>query len=244
MEIAPSFAFRLRFRLITHCFYKTIDAFSSYLYPQPAIFSRRPRGKLPGNEIRNVIVIPLDFLDSWPTWPFENPMERQVGLMRCLIVAALSVLILLCISISAPQGHGLHSIRWTPLMINLLRIGSPAATSLRPGAPHAQSSADELGAAPSAQESVSLKPGKPVERELSGGQSHSYKIAMTSGQYFRITISQREIAALVALSASQTGLGKKVEGEELVGLTRGFMYAGHRASSQARGRWAIGPPAS
>jgi hypothetical protein len=33
-EIPPRFAIRLRFRLPPHCFYKTIDAFSSYLYPQ------------------------------------------------------------------------------------------------------------------------------------------------------------------------------------------------------------------
>jgi CHAT domain-containing protein/tetratricopeptide (TPR) repeat protein len=128
--------------------------------------------------------------------------------MRRLMIAALSALILLCTPFSDSQGCGLYSICWTPLMINqLIRAGTPAATNLRPAPPPAQALVSKRGAASSAQESISLEPGKPVERELSGGQSHFYKITMTSGQYIRVTVSQRGIDALVALFAPD---GKKI----------------------------------
>jgi|SRR4029434_1463939 hypothetical protein len=138
--------------------------------------------------------------------------------MRRLVIAALPALILLCVSISTPQGRGLRSIRWTPLMLNLhILAGEPAATSPRAGALPAQAPASERGAEPGAQESIPLEPAKPVERELSGGQSHSYKISMISGQYSRIVVEQRGIDIAVALFTPDGKKINEVDGERAVG---------------------------
>src|SRR5262245_39920355 len=136
--------------------------------------------------------------------------------MRRLMIAALSALILLCAPLSATQSRGLHSTRRTPLIINLLRTGASAATSLRPGAPPTPAPGGERGVAPSAQESVSLELGKPVERELSGGQSHSYKITMISGQYLHIVVEQRGIDVAVALFTPDGKKISEVDSEHLI----------------------------
>jgi CHAT domain-containing protein len=47
---------------------------------------------------------------------------------------------------------------------------------------------------------------------------------------------------LVVLSACQTGLGRQVRGEGLVGLTRGFMYAG--SPRVVASLWAVGDRAT
>jgi CHAT domain-containing protein len=117
--------------------------------------------------------------------------------MRRLTIAALSTFILLWAPFSNPQDCWLRSIGWTPLMTSLLWVWAPPA----------QASASEGGVAPGAQESISLEPGKPVERELSGGQSHSYKITMISGQYLHIVVEQRGIDVSVALFTPE---GKKI----------------------------------
>jgi hypothetical protein len=140
--------------------------------------------------------------------------------MRRLMITALSALILLCVSISTPQGRGLYSIRWTPLIINLLiRAGAPAAASPRPVAPPAQAPASTRGVVPSAQETDSLEPGKPIERELSGGQSHSYKITMISGQYLHVVVAQRGIDVAVALFTPD---GKKISEADSEHLIEGL----------------------
>jgi CHAT domain-containing protein len=142
--------------------------------------------------------------------------------MRRLLIPTFSTLILLCIPFSDPHGCGLHSIGWTSLMNKLLVVGSPAAASARPGTPRAQAPASERVVTPSAQDSVSLEPGKPVERELSGGQSHSYKITMISGQYMEVAVDQRGIDIAVALftpdgkKIGEADSYKMIEGSETV----------------------------
>src|SRR5262245_3493759 len=95
--------------------------------------------------------------------------------------------------------RGLQATRTAILIIILLAwIGLPVVAS-PPDSLTAQAGNSARGAAQSADDELSLEPGKPVERELSGGQSHFYKITMTSGQYLQVTVNQQGIDMLVAL---------------------------------------------
>jgi len=89
----------------------------------------------------------------------------------------------------------------------LICVGLSASPYLWPEAPPVQASASEHSAIQSAQESNSLEPAKPIQRELSGGQSHSYKITMISGQYLHLVVDQRGIDVAVALFTPD---GKKI----------------------------------
>src|SRR5262249_45211667 len=53
-----------------------------------------------------------------------------------------------------------------------------------------------IQASPQAQD---LEPGKPIERELAGGQSHSYQLALADGQYAMLVVDQRGIDVEVNL---------------------------------------------
>ncbi len=46
---------------------------------------------------------------------------------------------------------------------------------------------------------TSLDPGKPIERELSGGQAHSYRLSLAAGDYLNVAVEQRGINVAVAI---------------------------------------------
>ena len=52
-----------------------------------------------------------------------------------------------------------------------------------------------------------LEPGKPISRELSGGEVHSYQIVLTAKQFVRVAVDQRGINLIVTLHDSN---GKRI----------------------------------
>src|SRR5262245_22035602 len=96
--------------------------------------------------------------------------------------------------VANPQGRGWPTSRRAVQIISLLLLaGLSASPCLWPVTGPVQAIASERNAAQRAQDSDSLEPGKPIEREISGGQSHSYKITMTPGQYLHVVVAQRGI---------------------------------------------------
>src|SRR5262245_17882526 len=110
--------------------------------------------------------------------------------------------------------RGLQATRPAILMIILLVwIGLPVSAWPPSDLLTTQAGNSAHGAVQNADVELSLEPGKPVERELSGGQSHFYKITMTSGQYLRITVRQQGIDVIVALSTPDGKKMGEVDGE-------------------------------
>ncbi len=60
-----------------------------------------------------------------------------------------------------------------------------------------------------AQEPAQLEPGQSVEREIAGGQTHTYQITLTAGQWMRVVVEQNGINVSLLL----TGPDKKVLSE-------------------------------
>ena len=65
-----------------------------------------------------------------------------------------------------------------------------------------------------AQEPQTLVPGNPVEREIAGGESHTYQITLTAGQFVRFRLEQRAMDARLILSAQD---GRQLAEMDLTG---------------------------
>ena len=69
--------------------------------------------------------------------------------------------------------------------------------------PHSGSAekSDDIEARPAQndRQTIQIEPGKPIERELTGGQSHSYQMTLAAGQYVRLAVDQRGIDVVVRL---------------------------------------------
>jgi len=87
----------------------------------------------------------------------------------------------------------LHSV--VPIVCALLATVLAVVANARSTAPprHAQTP----GAQQTAQdpdEIITLEPGKPIERELAGGQRHKYQIALSEGQYMKVEIREKGVS--------------------------------------------------
>jgi CHAT domain-containing protein/Tfp pilus assembly protein PilF len=97
------------------------------------------------------------------------------------------------------------SLRLSPIFLLLfwLFAHSPSAQALSSRTPSIQSSPQQQNAAQQgAQEVTTLEPGKPVEREMSGGQKLIYQLALTRGQYANVTVEQRGVDVVAHLFAA------------------------------------------
>ena len=64
-----------------------------------------------------------------------------------------------------------------------------------------------------AREVTTLELGKPVERELSGGQKHAYQIALSEGGYAKVTVDQRGVDVIARLFAADGQLIADIDSE-------------------------------
>lgn len=105
-----------------------------------------------------------------------------------------------------------------------------------------QTAAATTRAAQGAKDIGALEPGKPVTRELGGGEADSYQIALASGQYLRLVVDQSTIGLTVSLigpdgmklvETDQPATSRRTEPVELVAESAGGYRVEVRSSQRA-----------
>ena len=90
-----------------------------------------------------------------------------------------------------------HSRNWiVPIVTALLATFCAVLTSAKNPVPShtAQSNGSPQASEEKQEEIIALELGKPIERELTGGQRHKYQIALSEGQYMKVEITEEGIS--------------------------------------------------
>ncbi len=105
--------------------------------------------------------------------------------------------------VSAPRPRCLNIYRRLFIPVLCLWLATwPASAQISHSSTEQQGRAASGDIARGEREGDRLTPGRPVERELAGGQSHSYQLAIAAGQFIRLVVDQRGIDVVVRLFGS------------------------------------------
>ena len=129
------------------------------------------------------------------TWPIKSAafsFDRLHRTIQNSNLLCLGLLIAFAPAITARAGS-----------IRLCR----ALSNQEPASPVAKQGDDLRG--------LELVPGKSIERELAGGEVHSYGLALAAGQYAQVVVDQRGINVAVAVFDSQ---GRKILEADMFGI--------------------------
>jgi CHAT domain-containing protein len=100
----------------------------------------------------------------------------------------------------------------------VLIIGMSSIRSAVPGEPHPNEARQDD------RQVQRLERDEPIERELAGGQSHSYQLSLDAGQYVKLVVDQRGIDVVVQLlgpdgkQTAEFDYDSRLQGQELVTL--------------------------
>lgn len=113
-----------------------------------------------------------------------------------------------------------------PITLVLITIPSTITTSNSAFAHTTVKSQPTTAQEPKATDVQDLKPGAPLERELAGGASHSYKVSLTHRQYLKVLVAQKGIELLVRLFGPDGEKLSEVDNLSTPGVESVFTIAG------------------
>ena len=94
----------------------------------------------------------------------------------------------------------------------LLLLAVIASAQARPPATSVKASITGIKAAQSERDVRPLEPGKPIERDIAGGQVHSYRVDLTSGTFLHLVADQRGVDVVVRVFGPDGKQITKVDG--------------------------------